>query len=363
MPQAPSPLAEKLRRRMETDGPLTVADYMETCLADPDHGYYATRDPLGARGDFTTAPEISQIFGELIGLWCVEVWRGMGAPAPFRLIELGPGRGTLMADMLRAGAIVPDFGGAADLHLVETSPVLRRQQREKLGGYSPVWHDALADVPAGPAILIANEFLDALPVRRFVRRGGGWREHCVGAAPDGGFVFTEASGPAPEEDSIPPEVSAAAQEGDIAETRPAATALAKELGERAGDAPVTALFVDYGHARSAPGDTFQAVAAHGFADPLEAPGERDLTAHVDFAALARSAGEAGLAAHGPMEQGRFLLALGLAERRDRLVEKASAEQARAIESGAGRLADPARMGALFKALALTGGQAPAPPPF
>lgn len=363
MTQDPASLAKALHRRIAATGPLAVADYMDACLADPEHGYYRTRDPLGARGDFITAPEISQIFGELIGLWCAEVWRGMGSLAPCALIELGPGRGTLIADALRAVKIVPEFTAAAELHLVETSPVLRAAQAERLSAHAPHWHDTLASVPTGPAIVIANEFLDALPVRQFVRREGEWRDRRVTGAPDGGFQFCEGEEAATDGALVPEDISNAASEGDIAEVRPAVPDLMSQLAARAAVAPLTALFIDYGHAASAPGDTFQAVAGHGFADPLQAPGMHDLTAHVDFAALARAARKAGLAVHGPVEQGPFLLGMGLAQRCERLMKEASGAQAREIESGARRVVDPSQMGALFKAVALTGATAPVPPSF
>ncbi len=356
-----TPLGERLAARIVRDGPLTVADYMQACLADPAHGYYATRDPLGVQGDFVTAPEISQMFGELIGLWCVEVWRSMGAPSPFRLIELGPGRGTLLADALRAAALVPDFGAAARLHLVETSPVLRDAQRQRLGPHAPTWHDALEDVPAGPSIVIANEFLDALPVRQFVKAPQGWAERCV-TADAHGFAFGTAREPLGDETLIPPAVRAQATVGDIAEIRPAADGVVRALAERCTTEPLAALIVDYGHVHSAPGDTLQAVAAHGFADPLGAPGAQDLTAHVDFAALAQAARDAGLAVHGPLEQGPFLLALGLAERCERLMQAAGNDTG-SIESAARRLVEAHAMGTLFKAMALTRPGLPAPPPF
>ncbi len=363
MSRAPTPLDEKLKRRIARSGPLGVAEYMEICLADPEYGYYRTRDPLGARGDFITAPEISQIFGELIGLWCAEVWRGMGEPGPFQLIELGPGRGTLMADALRAAKAVPDFVQQARLHLVETSPVLRQEQAERLAEHAPQWHDTFTAVPPGPSIVIANEFLDALPVRQFVRRGGGWRERLIAPGGDGALAFVESPGPPDGDPRIPLDIATGAQPGDIAEIRPAANALAAEFGRRAADHPLAVLIVDYGHVQSAPGDTLQAMSAHGYTDPLERPGDQDLTAHVDFAEFARRAEESGLRTHGPLEQGQFLLALGLAHRADRLMKGAGKEQAALIETAARRLADPAQMGALFKVLAATDTNGPAPPPF
>lgn len=336
---------------------------MEACLGDSDHGYYRTRDPLGARGDFITAPEISQIFGELIGLWCAEVWRAMGAPGLLHLVEWGPGRGTLMADAMRAAAIVPEFARAVRLHLVETSPVLRKAQQERLAGFAPQWHEAPGDVPSGAAIVIANEFLDALPIRQFVHRAGNWRERCVDAGRQGGFVFCETDKPCADLHLIPFETAKAANEGAIAEVRPAVEALVEGLASRAAAHPLAALVIDYGHVRSGPGDTFQAVAGHGYADPLDSPGEHDLTAHVDFHQLAGLAAAAGLEVHGPLSQREFLLELGLAQRCKQLMKDADQAKARAIESSADRLVDQGQMGALFKVLALTGNTVPAPPPF
>jgi NADH dehydrogenase [ubiquinone] 1 alpha subcomplex assembly factor 7 len=358
----PGSLTQKLNRRIAEHGPMSVAAYMEACLADPDHGYYRTRDPLGRRGDFITAPEVSQIFGELIGLWCVEVWRGLGAPSPFNLVELGPGRGTLMADALRASRVAPEFAGAARLHLVETSPVLRQAQKERLGAHKPCWHDALADVPAGPALIIANEFLDALPVRQFTRAHEAWHERLV-TAEQGRLAYCLSDAPLGDESLIPEAVRDAARDGDMAEVRTAAEELAAEIGRLAGAHPLAALFIDYGHVRSAPGDTLQAVSGHGYANPLEAPGEQDLTAHVDFETFGYAARAAGLKVHGPVSQGDFLPALGLAQRCERLMKEAEPEQAQAVETGARRLVDPAQMGALFKVMALTAPGIAAPPPF
>lgn len=356
-------LAAKLARRIRRQGPIPVADYMAACLADPAFGYYRWRDPLGAAGDFTTAPEVSQIFGELVGLWCTVVWRQMGAPGEVRLIELGPGRGTLMADALRAAGLDPEFLAAARVHLVETSPVLRTRQRERLEPWRAAlaWHDRLDEVPDGPAILLANEFLDALPVHQFVRRGGAWHERCVGLDAEDRFVFCLAP-QAAEEPGLPDILCLHAGEDAVAEVRPQAATLVAALGERARRHPLAALIIDYGHTAHGLGDTLQAVRGHTYADPLGEPGEADLTAHVDFEALVEAAGEAQLSAHGPLPQGRFLLALGLAQRCERLARDNPAA-AETIVSGARRLVDPQQMGALFKVLALTGAGQPKPPGF
>jgi SAM-dependent MidA family methyltransferase len=359
-----SPLAAGLKARIARDGPISVAAYMEACLADAEAGYYATRHPIGAQGDFITAPEISQIFGELVGLWAVAVWQSMGAPRSVTVAELGPGRGTLMADALRAWRTVPAFLNGISIALVETSPVLRATQQASLrGSPAPVqWFDRVEDVPRGPLIVIANEFLDALPVRQFVRRGDIWRERCVALDPRGGFAFTEAE--TVPTDTIPSAAHALdPPDGAILEIRPSAERLVGALAARESEAPLAALFIDYGHAETGFGDTLQAVRDHDYADPLAAPGEADVTAHVDFAALKRSAEAHGLKVHGPMPQGAFLLRLGLEARRDRLLEGATLPQSKAILSGAARLADPRQMGELFKALIIASPGLAPPPPF
>jgi NADH dehydrogenase [ubiquinone] 1 alpha subcomplex assembly factor 7 len=357
-------LAARLRDRIACEGPISVHDYMEACLGDRGSGYYTTRQPIGAAGDFITAPEISQIFGELIGAWAAAVWQAMGAPSSVIVAELGPGRGTLMADALRVWRSAPEFLACVSVALVERSPVLAAVQREALGD-SPAqiqWYAALEDVPRGPLILIANEFIDALPVQQIVRAGGVWRERTVTLAGNGGFAF--GAGAPLERDDLPSWLGKAdAADGAVFEMRPAAFKLIEALAGRAKDAPVAALIADYGHAESGAGDTLQAVHRHRFADPLAAPGETDLTAHVDFAALKEAARARGLSTFGPMPQGRFLLKLGLQSRCDRLIRDATQDQRDAILSGAARLADPRQMGALFKVLALQSSGLAPPPPF
>jgi NADH dehydrogenase [ubiquinone] 1 alpha subcomplex assembly factor 7 len=357
-------LASRLRERIAREGSISVHDYMEACVGDRLSGYYATRQPFGQAGDFITAPEISQTFGELIGVWCVAVSQAMVAPAGVIVAELGPGRGTLIADALRAWRSAPQFLARVSVALVETSPALEAAQRETLRA-SPApceWYAALEDVPPGPLILIANEFIDALPLRQFVRQNGAWRERTVTLA--GGGALSFGAGAPAERDALPSWLGGFdAEDGAIVETRPAAAELIATLAARADDAPVAALIADYGPDRSGIGDTLQAVRRHRFADPLAAQGETDLTAHVDFAALALTARAAGLAVYGPMPQGQFLLELGLEARVDRLSRAATPEQREAIVSGAGRLADPRQMGALFKMLALQSSGLAPPPPF
>ena len=358
-----APLAAKLKQLIVRDGPISVHGYMQACLADSRAGYYPTRQPIGKEGDFVTAPEISQVFGELLGVWAASVWQAMGEPAVI-IAELGPGRGTLMGDALRVFRSVPGLLDRATIGLIETSPVLRETQRATLGA-SPVplqWYESTEELPQGPLILIANEFIDALPVRQFVRGRGVWHERCVRLDNNRAFAFCV--GAPVELDSVPAacmEMDAA--EGAIIETRPAVSSLLAALAERAKDAPFAALFADYGHAETGIGDTLQAVSRHRFADPLAAPGEADLTAHVDFAALKELGRETGLDAYGPMPQGEFLLKLGLEARCERLLQSATPEQKSAILSGAARLADPRQMGLLFKMLALQSSWLAPPPPF
>jgi NADH dehydrogenase [ubiquinone] 1 alpha subcomplex assembly factor 7 len=347
-----APLLAHLARRIRAAGPITVAAYMDEALHHPEWGYYATRDPLGADGDFITAPEVSQMFGELIGLWCAELWQRMGAPAPVLLVELGPGRGTLLGDALRAGALVPGFTDAIALHLVERSPVLRAAQGRALGAWAPAWHDDLAHVPTGPMLLVANEFVDALPIRQFVRAPHGWRERLVGLEGDA-LAFALAPGPAAEPDL--PE----AAPGSIRELRPAARSLARDLGRRLAQGGGAALVIDYGYGAGGFGDTLQAVRRHRAHDMLVAPGSADLTAHVDFADFAHHAAQAGARVSGPMPQGAFLRALGIEARAARLLATADADQAALIRSAWRRLVDPAAMGRLFKVLALAHPSAPA----
>ncbi len=357
-------LAELLRRRIAGTGPIPVSEFMAEALGHPEHGYYVTRDPLGVAGDFITAPEVSQMFGELIGLWCAEVWRTGLAPAPAALVELGPGRGTLMADALRAARMLPGFENALTVHLVETSPVLEAMQRRALDGHAVRWHRSLAAVPDGPLLLIANEFFDALPVRQFELTTDGWRERTVALDAAGeGFRFALAREDPAVDSAIPQEIRDVAQPGDIAETCPAGLALAEDIGRRIARHGGAALIVDYGHVASAPGETLQAVRAHERCSPLDAPGTADLTAHVDFAALRRAATRAGASVYGPVTQGLFLSRLGIAERAGRLRRSATPDQARDIEAACHRLIAAGEMGTLFKALAITPPAMPAPPGF
>jgi len=413
-----SPLLAHLRARMAREGPLSVDTYMRVCLADPEHGYWRRQATIGADGDFITAPEISQVFGELIGSWAAVVWRGMGAPAPLRLVELGPGRGTLLRDALRAVRSVPQFLAAASVHLIEASAPLREAQRRALASFarscgpaqpqeleppagraanpagssrhakatphrqawdeagndtfllpptSPradpsrdgdrvaiAWHEAMREVPEGPAIVIANEFLDALPIRQLMFADGAWHERVVDWDAHGGLRF--AVGPVTTLgthmlEPVP---------GAILELRAGEEELFAALARRAS--PLVGLFIDYGPIEPATGDTLQAVQAHAWVDPLSRPGRADLTAHVAFARLADKARAAGLAADGPMTQAEFLGRLGAVERAARLMA-ANPNEAGAIEAGVKRLISPTGMGGLCKALAVRSRDLPRVVPF
>jgi NADH dehydrogenase [ubiquinone] 1 alpha subcomplex assembly factor 7 len=351
-------LAAEIRAR----GPLSVARFMSLSLGHPSLGYYRRQDPLGLAGDFVTAPEVSQMFGEIVGLWLAEAWSGLGRPAPARLIELGPGRGTLMADLLRATASIESFRRSLSIHLVETSTRLRQLQADRLVGVEVEWHDELGEVPPGPLLLVANEFFDALPVHQLVRTGQGWVERRIGLAEDGGLIFVLDDRPSPLSEQIPDRDAAAA--GTVAEVSPARAALARQIGARIAASGGVALLIDYGAWTEGPtGDTLQAVRAHAACAPLACPGEADLSAHVDFRALAEAASSGGAAVYGPVPQGTFLRALGIEARALQLLGRASAEQRRELRAGLSRLTDASAMGELFKVLVLASPDGPPPPGF
>lgn len=348
-------LGRLIAHRIALTGPISIADFMAEALGHPRLGYYRRAMPLGAQGDFTTAPEISQMFGELLGAWLAERWLAMGRPAPVRLVELGPGRGTFMADALRATRGVPGFHAALDLHLVETSLPLRIAQRAALAGFTPTWHERFDDVPAGPLLLVANEFFDALPVRQFHRTAQGWRERMVGLAPDGTLRLALAPGLTPFAAALPD-----APPGAEAELCEAGRALAASFGTRLGRDGGWALIIDYGHDLPSLGTSLQAVRAHRGAGILDRPGETDLSAHVDFAALAAAT---AMPRFGPAGQGDFLRRLGIEGRARSLKEQASPEQARAIDAALARLIAPDQMGTLFRVLAVGDTRSAAPAGF
>lgn len=353
-------LGDHLKRLIRQNGPISIATFMGEALAHAEHGYYTNRDPLGAKGDFVTAPEISQIFGELIGVWLIDAWERQGSPTQITLCELGPGRGTLMADILRAARVRPNFLAAAQIHFVEVSPTLRARQEQALGGvHKATWHTHLASVPQDrPTLIVANEFFDALPVRQFIRGEKHWHERNVGLDGDR-LVFGITKDSVPE--GLVPASLRNAPAGSLVETRPAADSIIGEIAARCRSSGA-ALLIDYGYERHAVGDTFQAMKAHAYTEPLLEPGEADLTAHVDFEALTIAAQHAGASVHGPATQAAFLTALGINLRAERLAGLNPAK-ASAIQKDVERLTSPLQMGSLFKVLALLPQGAPRPPGF
>lgn len=345
-------LAKKLAEHIQDNGPLTVAEFMAACLYDPDDGYYATRPSIGGDGaDFLTAPEASQMFGELIGLWCAHEWDALGKPA-FNLIELGPGRGVLMQDMLRATQRVEGLHDAARVVLVETSAPLRDVQAERVPDAE--WAPRIEDAPPGPSLIVGNEFLDCLPIRQFVRSEDAWHEKLVGLDEGEGLTFgLSAAIPAPESEDEP---------GMVREIAPGLDSIIYELERRLHEAPGRVLLIDYGYLRPEGADTLQALQRHKKVDPLDAPGEADLTAHVDFARVAELAENAGLAVHGPLSQAQFLRALGI-DMRAKALSDANPQHADRLAREVRRLTHRDEMGALFKVICLSSPNLPTPAGF
>lgn len=332
------------------EGPMPLDRYMVLCLGHPEHGYYMTRDPLGAAGDFTTAPEISQVFGELLAVWVAQVWQALGSPRHFALVELGPGRGTLMADVLRVLAKVESCRKSAEVHFVETSPVLRATQQNRVP--DATWHHTVASLPALPSIIIANEFFDALPIRQFERQAGRVFERCVGLTDDRLSI-----GRVPSPTAIPLRGEGIWEDPGIR------SAVARQLGDQLARQGGAALVIDYGHARSALGDTLQAMIRHSYCAVTENPGEADITSHVDFEALGRAFAEGGARPVGLMPQGDFLNAMGLEARTDVLSRSVAGDARQQLLAATERLAHPGQMGHLFKVMAVTSAGLTPPYPF
>ncbi len=350
----PAPLENEIRRLIAVTGPMPIARYMQLCLTHPKYGYYITRDPFGTQGDFTTAPEVSQIFGELLGLWALSVWRMMDQPETVRLIELGPGRGTMMRDALRAAKVLPAFRKALSIHMVEISPTFEQLQRSTLSDVdAPMfWHRSLLDVPeGGGTIILANEYVDALPVHQMMRQSGGWHERVIGLDANGAFRLGLSPDPVPQFDRFMPARIKQAPVGSIFEWRNDLHVL--DIARRVRDRGA-ALIIDYGHAESGIGETLQSVNEHAFADPLSAPGLADITAHVDFEIFGQAAESMGAMVQGPVTQGRFLSELGIEARAEALRKGASGEQAANITAAVARLTESGRtgMGDLFKVMAI-----------
>ena len=337
-----------LAEMIAAEGPMALDRYMAFCLGHPVHGYYMKRDPFGERGDFITAPEISQIFGELIGVWCAAAWDAMGKPSQFNLVELGPGRGTLMADILKAAKVMPGFRAAARIHLVEMSPTLRKLQKEALGA-DVTWHDSIASIPEGPILLAANEFFDAIPIRQFEKREGKWFERCIGAKGMGLMPATL-------------DVKQGA-DGDLIEFAPQRLEIAKEIAQRLSRNVGTALIIDYGHLQTAPGDTLQAMRAHKYVALTDSPGESDITSHVDFEGLGKALVQGGARLHLAITQRAFLLAMGLEPRVAMLSAKADSNSQEILARSVSRLTGETEMGNLFKVMVATSPDLPIPYPF
>ncbi len=355
-----TPLSQRIKKHIHVSGPLPLDQYMAMCLSDPSDGYYMTQNPFGTVGDFITAPEISQMFGEIIGLWAIDMWMKMGCPSPTTLIEIGPGRGTLMADILRASRIAPEFMESVQIHLVETSPYLREIQMRTLATSDRVieHHRSIANVPDGPSILIANEFFDALPVCQFEWVENRWKERCVDLD-DAKFTIV-----LQEPEHLPGDMpKTRPQPGDILEWSQARQSECARIAQRCAQPGGAALIIDYGHKESMFGDTLQAVSNHAPASIFDQPGRCDLTSHVDFQALGEIARTHGALPYGPLEMGTFLLELGIGVRAQALKKNLDKEVALHIDTALHRLTDPSEMGDLFKVLALTGPHLGTPAPF
>ncbi|MBL4639677.1 MAG: SAM-dependent methyltransferase [Kordiimonadaceae bacterium] len=353
-----TPLKEQLLSQIAADGPITMSDYMAQCLMHPKYGYYQQERIFGVDGDFITAPEVSQMFGEMVGLWLADRWIKMGKPNPVHLIEFGPGRGTLMADMLRAISPVEGFEDAAKVHFIETSLQLRELQKDRVPNAK--WHDSMETLPAGPSLIIANEFFDALPIHQFEKHADGWLERRINAEEESfTLVLTPPSAKfalcSPDLHDNPV--------GSVMEVCPGGITIAGDIARRISEHSGAALIIDYGHKKSAIGDTFQALKNHAYADPLAEPGKADITAHVDFDKLATAAAEQGAVVVGPAAQGLFLMALGIGARAQQLSEALDTVGQQRILSELKRLTAGEGMGTLFKVLAIQSSDLPEAPGF
>ncbi len=337
----------ELIAHIRKNGPMTVAQFMEKAVSY----YYASKDPFGTDGDFTTAPEISQMFGEMIGAWFVDVWLQMGQPQDVQLIELGPGRGTLMADIMRTMSAWPDLKQAVTIHMVEQSPNLRQAQADALKAFKPTWYDHFEEIPAGISFVVTNEFFDALPIHQFKKVKGEWKERCVGyndVDTNFHFTFTEPSIDIP---SIMPADFLNAVDGSIFEISPASLSVFEQICKRIADHGGAGLVIDYGHSAPGLGDTLQSVFKHKYSDVLDAPGTKDITAHVDFSLL-KTVGDSIVDVHGPVTQGEFLSTLGITARAQALSEQARPDQKKDIMTALHRLTSVKEMGLLFKVIGL-----------
>ena len=355
-----NPLVEILRQRILLSGPITIADYMSSVLLHPKFGYYSCKDPLGSKGDFITSPEISQMFGELIGLWCASTWYQMGKPDNIRLIELGPGRGTLMKDALRALRVVPEFLDAIDIHLVEASIVLQTIQQNLLSYFDITWHQGIETLPDGPILLFGNEFLDALPIRQLICLKNSWHERLIDFRQNK-LSFSMDNAPSALITLLPSNLANSLPDNTLLEVSPVAIGMISSISNRIKLDGGAALFIDYGHLETTTGQTLQALRGHLPIDVLTEPGTADLTAHVDFKALAKAASE--ICVHGPLEQGLFLERLGITPRLNTLSKNSSKDFRDKLILAHRRLTAPEEMGTSFKVMAFTTCGAPVPAGF
>lgn len=341
-----TPLEEFIKKQIQHAGPMDLGQYMSIALSHPQHGYYMKQDPLGWAGDFTTAPEISQMFGEMLGIWAADAWLALRMPKKFALVECGPGRGTLMKDLMRAVKRVEGFHDAADIHLIEISEVLKEKQEQNLGHFNPTWHKTFDTVPTDmPLFVIGNEFLDALPFRQFMFKDGRWQERVIGVQDDALVFGLRPAGPLA--DKLPKRASL----DDIYEIAPVREVFIKNVAERLKTQHGAGIFIDYGYIQDGYGDTFQAVRGHEYVDVLSHVGDADLTNHVDFSALHRRVGKEHVQL---TTQGDFLRTLGIVIRAEVLKKKAGREQAKELQKGLDRLINYSEMGELFKVLLISG---------
>ena len=356
-----TPLERKIRKQINASGPISVSNFMSTAMANPFHGYYQTRDPFGLTGDFITAPEISQVFGEILGLWCAVTWQKGNKPKELNLVELGPGRGTLMSDIMRSGITVPSFLDAVQIHLVETSDVLCKIQRQVLSNFKVHWHKTLDTIPQKPTLIIANEFFDALPVDQYVNTKQGWYERRVDYDEEKNKFFFM---PYKKKNSIKiPKQLQNARLGAVFENCPIGQKLADQIGRWICLHGVAAIIIDYGYTALNTLETLQAVKSHRTHNPLLEIGEADLTAHVDFSAISNSLKKGGVKVYGPINQGEFLLSLGIKARIKKLLEGANSKQTESLLEGCRRLTSSSQMGTLFKVIAVLPPNQPAPAGF
>ncbi|MEM9278784.1 MAG: class I SAM-dependent methyltransferase [Pseudomonadota bacterium] len=348
----PDTLKERIARHIKMSGPLPLAEYMHWCMADRKDGYYQSRQTIGRDGDFTTAPEISQMFGELIGIWAIKTWEQLGSPESFNLVELGPGRGTLMKDLLRACQVSQSFFNAANVILVETSSLLKETQAQTLSQHENIrWHSSISEIPEAPTILVANEFLDVLPFRQYIKAKDKWHENCVGLDEADELSWVLGTGIL-DEKSLPGGHTTEPH-GSVFEVSVIREAFVENVASLVAENSGAALFIDYGHAKSGFGDTFQAIRGHEYIDTLAEPGLCDLTSHVDFEALKKVALDKGLKTQTLMTQGEFLLSLGLLERAGNLGSGKDPATQERLKNEAERLALPDQMGDLFKVFAFS----------